>query len=611
MTLNEDQKTAADLLYGPAVVLAGPGSGKTAVITGRTVNLIRKHRIPAENILVVTFTKAAADEMKRRHFAACRNDEEKQVTFGTFHSLFFKILRFACNFDMSSVIREAEALKIVGRLAYEAGIETDNNDIIGEIRAEIGKVKGNSRSLHEYASSSCDPEAFAKIFTGYTSYLRRERKLDFDDMLLMTEELFEKRPEVLKMWQERFVFIMVDEFQDINPLQYKLIRLLALPRNNLFIVGDDDQSIYAFRGSDPKIMLGFEKDYPGAKRIVLKKNYRSKGMIVSAADRLISHNKNRFLKKPEAVREPGLLPEVREFDDCRAECAAIVDLMGEYRSRGLLWSQMAVIYRTNRLAGQMASNLAAAGIPFTFKGGFQSIYSHFAVKDVLSYIMLARGDRKRETLLRVLNRPKRYISRDCLPEETFSFSALKTKVRKDTRAYESVEKLEYDLSFIKMGTPASAVIYIRKALGYDAFLKDTAEERGQNPEEWLSCLDRLEEEASGFTDFDGWFEYLAKLKNEAERRADMESGEVKNCVTISTMHGAKGLEYDVVFLPDVNEGVTPYKKALSKEEEEQERRMFYVAITRAAMRLHISYVKRLNGKETVISRFIKEMLDFS
>ncbi|MCR5585234.1 MAG: ATP-dependent helicase [Lachnospiraceae bacterium] len=611
MNLNEDQKKAADILYGPAVILAGPGSGKTAVITERTMNLIRKHHVPGGNILVVTFTKAAADEMKRRIFATSRSDEEKCVTFGTFHSVFFKILRFAMNLDASSVISESEALKLVSRLTFESGLEIENVDVIGEIRAEIGKVKGNGGLKKDYYSSSCAPEIFRKVFAGYNEILKRNRQLDFDDMLLLTEELFKNRPEILDLWREKFEFIMIDEFQDINPLQYRLIRLIAEPRNNLFIVGDDDQSIYAFRGSDPGIMLGFEKDYPDAQRIVLKKNYRSKGSIVKAAGRLIRHNDRRFPKQIEAVREEGVPPEIRMFEDRKAEGDAITDKIREYRARGLLWSQMAIIYRTNRFAGQMTSCLSAANIPFSVKGSVQSIYSHFAVKDVLSYIMLARGDRKRETLISIMNRPKRYISRDCLPEENFSFETIKATVRKKPWLYKAVEKLEYDLAFIKRGTPLSAVIYIRKAVGYEAFLKEYACGKGLREDELLEVLDRLQDEAAEFRDFESWFEHMAKMKNELERRVDMEKGEVKDSVTVTTMHGAKGLEYDVVFLPDVNEGITPYKKAVTSEEEEQERRMFYVAVTRAAMRLHISYVKRLNGKDAVISRFIKEMLDFS
>jgi DNA helicase-2/ATP-dependent DNA helicase PcrA len=611
MNLNEDQKKAAEILYGPAVILAGPGSGKTAVITERTLNLIRKHHVPGGNILVVTFTKAAADEMKRRVLAAGRSDEEKCVTFGTFHSLFFKILRFSMTSGTFSVIGEGEALKTVSHLAYEAGLETGNTDVMGEIRAEIGKVKGNGGLKNGYCSSSCAPDIFKRIYTGYDEALKRNSLLDFEDMMLMTEKLFKDRPEILDLWREKFEFIMIDEFQDINPLQYRLIRLLAKPRNNLFIVGDDDQAIYAFRGSDPKIMLGFERDYPDAVRIVLKKNYRSKGSIVNAAERLIRQNVNRFPKEIEAVREEGVPPEVRVFDDRKAEGDAITDKMREYHARGLLWSQMAVIYRTNRLAGQMTSSLSAANIPFSVKGSFQSIYSHFAVKDVLSYIMLARGNRKRETLVSVMNRPKRYISRDCLPDDPFSFEGLKAAVRKKPWLYNAVEKLEYDLSFLKRGTPHSAVIYIRKAVGYDGFLKEYASGKGLREEELLEVLDRLQEEAAEFKDFESWFEHMAKMKNELERRADMEKGEVKDSVTVTTMHGAKGLEYDVVFLPDVNEGITPYKKAVTLEDAEQERRMFYVAVTRAAMRLHISFVKRLNSKDAVISRFIKEMLDFS
>lgn len=610
MNLNEDQQKAVDIKEGPAVVLAGPGSGKTAVITKRTIKLIREDHIPAGNILVVTFTRAAADEMKRRLYKEAKDESEKQVTYGTFHSIFFKILRFACDLDGSAVIREKDALRFVIRMAEELGLETEGNDIASEIRSEIAKVKGNGGLKAGYVPVSCDPPIFKKIYEGYSAMLKKNRQVDFEDMTVMTEELFETRPEVLDIWREKFKYIMIDEFQDINRLQYKLIRLLALPENNLFIVGDDDQAIYGFRGSDPKIMLGFTKDYPEAGTVILKKNYRSKECIVKVSKNLIRHNHDRFLKDTEAVKGSGDPVDVRSFPTRRAECLAITELIREYRAKGALWSQIAIIYRTNALAGQMASELTAAGIPFSIKGGCQSIYSHFAVRDILSYIKLAKGDRKRETLLSVLNRPKRYIPRECLKEAEFSFESIKAAGAGKKWIAEAVEKLEYDLSFIGRGTPVSAIVYIRRGVGYEGFLEEYASKKGIRTEEFKKILDSFEEEASCFSDIDEWLAHIDKMKNELERRADMEKGETTEAVTITTMHGSKGLEYDTVFLPDVNEGVTPYQKALTKEEEEQERRMFYVAVTRAAVNLHVFSVEKINGKPTQVSRFIKEMLDF-
>lgn len=611
MILNEEQQKAADTVYGPTVVLAGPGSGKTAVITRRTIKLIRENKIPAGNILVVTFTKAAAEEMKRRLFKAAEGDGEKQVTFGTFHSLFFKILRFAYGLDGASVVRDEDALRVIAGGAHDAGLENGEGEMISEIRGEIGKVKGSGGLKKGYIPTSCPAESFEKIYAGYEDYLKRSRLLDFEDMMLMTESLFLRRPEVLDIWREKFKFIMIDEFQDINPLQYKLIRQLAEPENNLFIVGDDDQAIYGFRGADPGIMLNFEKDYPGAKKIILKKNYRSCGKIVDAANKLISRNHDRFKKEPEAVREEGEAPDIRCFENRKEENQALTSAVRRYKDQGFTWGQMAVIYRTNRLAGQTASAFGAANIPFSFKGSFQSIYSHFAVRDVLSYIMLARGDRKRETALNIINRPRRYFPRDLFVREDFSFEELKIKAFNRPGLLRTIEKLEYDLAFIKRGTPLLAVIYIRKAVGYDGFLEEYAQRKGIAPSEFSEILDRMEEEASCFGDFDQWFFHISKMKNELERQQDMSKGEKKDAVTITTMHGAKGLEYDVVFLPDVNEGITPYQKAMGKDEEEQERRMFYVAVTRAASKLHVFSTKYMNGKETVVSRFVKEMLDFS
>ncbi len=611
MDLNTEQKKAVDVTFGPAVVLAGPGSGKTAVITERTIKLIREEGIPAGNILVVTFTRAAAEEMKRRVQKAAVNEEEKQVSFGTFHSIFFKILRFSLNLDGSAVVRESDALRFLASMARECGLTADGNEVISEIRGEIAKVKSEGGLKTGYRPISCPGDMFGKLYAGYSDYLKKNRQVDFEDMLLMTERLFEERPEILDIWRDKFRFIMIDEFQDINRLQYKLIRMLAEPENNLFIVGDDDQAIYGFRGSDPKIMLGFEKDYPDAVKIVLNKNYRSQESILNAAGNLIGKNRDRFQKKITAMNKGGSGPDIRSFSTSRDENLGISELIGEYRAKGYAWKQMAIIYRTNRLAEQVASALAAAGIPFSLKGNFQSIYSHFAVQDVLSYIKLALGDRKRETILSVINRPKRFIPRDMFLSETFSFEGLKAATNGKGRLSETIDKLEYDLAYVKRGTPLSAIVYIRKGIGYDDHLRAYASQRGVREEEFLKVLDQMEEEAEGFKDFEGWFENITMLKSEFERRRDMETGEAKDAVTITTMHGAKGLEYDIVFLPDANEGITPYQKALTREEEEQERRMFYVAVTRAAQKLHVFSVRKLNGKDAAESRFIKEMLDFS
>ncbi len=611
MHLNNEQERAVRFTYGPAVVLAGPGSGKTAVITGRTIKLIREDKVPAGNILVVTFTRAAAEEMKRRVYKETASDAEKQVSFGTFHGIFFKILRFARNFDASCVVKEKDVIRFLAAEASALGMEYEGSERIAEIRGEIGKVKGNGGLKEGYVPTSCDPGFFRKMYEKYEDMLKRSGLVDFEDMLIMTGDILESCPDVLAAWQEKFKFIMVDEFQDINRLQYKLIRMLATPENNLFIVGDDDQAIYGFRGSDPAIMLSFEKDYPAVEKIVLSRNYRSKKNIVAAAQNLIRHNSHRFEKQIEAVREDGVRPDIRCFEDRQAENAEIVSLIGEYRSRGLMWSQMAIIHRTNRFAGQTAAVLAAAGIPYAVKGGMSSIYSHFAVTDVLSYIKAALGDRKRETFLNIINRPKRYISRNVMTEPTFSFENVRAVLRGCKKCIASLDRLEYDLLYLKRGTPLSAIIYIRKAVGYDGFLTEYAEQRGMRPDELLGVLDMFQEEAALFCDFDEWFAHISKMKNELERRRDIEEAGTPDAVAITTMHGSKGLEYDVVFVPDANEGITPYQRAVSGEEEEQERRMFYVAVTRAAENLHVFSVKKMNGREATISRFVKEMLDFS
>ena len=274
MKRNPSQLRAITHLSGPMMVLAGPGSGKTSVIVERTAYMINEGKIPASSILVVTFSRAAATEMKER-FLKFVNRDRSEVTFGTFHGIFYGILNAAYNLNASNILSEEEKYSILREMTEKFGQEMEQEgDFLEEIAKEISVVKGNCISLEHYYASCCSDEVFREIYNGYKNALRTRRKLDFDDMILCCYELFSQRSDILKAWQKKFVYILVDEFQDINSLQYKILQMLAAPANNLFIVGDDDQSIYHFRGARPEIMLNFTRDYPGAETVLLDLNYR-------------------------------------------------------------------------------------------------------------------------------------------------------------------------------------------------------------------------------------------------------------------------------------------------------------------------------------------------
>ena len=319
MELNSSQKRAVAHLSGPMMVLAGPGSGKTSVIVNRTSYLIHEGCASPSSVLVVTFSRAAAAEMKER-FLKAENINGTDVTFGTFHGVFYGILKQACRLGPENILSDREKQEILKELCTSYGGEQGTEqDFQEDVSREISLVKSERLDLQHYYSSCCPDEVFRSIFTAYRDILKSRRKLDFDDMLLGCYNLFVKRKDILKLWQQKFRHILVDEFQDINKVQYDVIRMLALPENNLFIVGDDDQSIYHFRGARPEIMLNFGRDYPGAGQILLDVNYRCSGNILKTASRLIGHNEKRFRKQIRTPNQEGIPVRIRSYQNPREQ----------------------------------------------------------------------------------------------------------------------------------------------------------------------------------------------------------------------------------------------------------------------------------------------------
>ena len=306
MGFSEHQQQAIMHDTGPAMVLAGPGSGKTTVITQRIKYLIENRHVDPQHILVITFTRAAAQEMEGRFQKLCASPQP--VHFGTFHSIFFQILKLNYKYTSKNIISEREQMLTLRGYAEALKVDMEYDaDFFRQLLSEIAACKAREAAGGEesFPSELLDPAVFQQLFRGYRQSLRERRLIDFDDMLFETLQLFHSRPRELQVWQEKFRYILVDEFQDASPIQYEIVRLLAEPRRNLFIVGDDDQSIYGFRGARPELMLHFEKDYPGAKRILLSDNYRSHSEVVEIASRIISHNRARFPKQITAPKGKG------------------------------------------------------------------------------------------------------------------------------------------------------------------------------------------------------------------------------------------------------------------------------------------------------------------
>jgi len=605
-TFNREQEEAITHKGGPLMVLAGPGSGKTLVITYRVKWLIENAGVHPSNILVITFTRAAAEEMKKRFFMF-DGMENAPVTFGTFHSVFFMILRYAYRYTAANIIREDVKRRYIKEMTENMELEIeDENEFLSGIINEISYVKGEMMSLSYYHSNNCSDELFAQIYEGYEKRLREENLIDFDDMLVFCYELLKEREDIRTLWQNKFQHILIDEFQDINKVQYEIIRMLAGKGDHLFIVGDDDQSIYRFRGARPEIMLGFEEDYPEAKKVILNTNYRCSEEIVESAEHLISHNTKRFPKNMQAARGSKVPITFRNLKDAGEECTDILKGIRFYYKKGIPLEDMAVIFRTNTQPRLLVGRLMEYNIPFQMRDVIPNIFDHWIARNILTYIKLAMGNRDRKLFLQVMNRPKRYISRSMITEPQVDLKKLKQQTFGKKWLYEKIDKLEMDLYLLRKMEPYAAIQYIRNGIGYEDYMNEYAQFRRMNPDDLEEVLNQIQESAKEYHSFEEWFAYIESYGEEL--RKQMEAGrQQKSGVTLTTMHSSKGLEYEVVFVMDINEGVTPHKKAVKEADLEEERRLFYVAVTRAKTYLFLYSVKELYQKDAQISRYIGEL----
>ena len=561
-------------------------------------------KIPSSSVLVVTFSRAAAVEMKER-FLKFTGQSSTRVTFGTFHGVFYGILKQAYNLTSANILSEEEKNGILRELALNFGGElASEGDFTEEIAKEISMVKGNRISLEHYYSSCCPDEVFRQIYGAYGNMLRERRKLDFDDMLLSCYELFDKRKDILRAWQQKFRYILVDEFQDINQLQYDIVRLLAEPENNLFIVGDDDQSIYHFRGARPEIMLNFTKDYPGAEKVVLDVNYRCSKRILDSAMKVIGRNKTRFQKELSTPNPEGEPVRLCEYANPREEYLSVTAELRKRLEQGENLENTAVLLRTNQEAEGLIAALMERQIPFTMKEKLPNLFQHWICRNLLAYMRFAQGERSRKLFLEIMNRPNRYISRDAVVSgREISFEQLRDFYKDKDWMCDRLTTMETHLRILKGLPPYAAINFIRKGMGYEEYLQEYALYRKIKPEELGEILDRLSESAKGMNTLKEWEEYIKDYTRKLEEQAGKQK---KEGVQILTLHGAKGLEFDRVYILNVNEGSIPYRKAVLAPAVEEERRLFYVGMTRARKFLTLCYVKKQYEKEREPSRFLKE-----
>lgn len=601
---SSNQKKAIEHGAGPLMVLAGPGSGKTFVITHRIKYLIEGPGINPAHILVVTFSRAAAKEMKDRFEKLCK---KSPVTFGTFHSVFFNLLKTAYGFGSEQIASDELRYTLIKELIKRNSIENEDiNTLAGNLLNEIALVKQDNISIKNYYSNSISSDTFKKIYSDYESELEARGKLDFEDMLSLTYELLSERSDILKAVQNRYRYILVDEFQDINFLQYNIIKLMAGEKQNITVVGDDDQSIYRFRGARPEIMLGFERDFRNVKKVFLDINFRSSTQIVNASTKLISFNSKRFPKSFKAKNGDGAPVSLIEFKNPFLEVNSIIKDIKDYIKSGQDINNIAVLYRTNLSPRLLIERLMRNNIPFTIRDAIPNLFDHWVAKDIISYIKLAINMGDKSDLLRISNKPNRYISRDSLSSSRANIETLFDYYDDKSYMIKRIVELREHLRTIKNLKPATALRYIRNVVGYDEYIEEYCDMNGVESDDCYSILGDLENSAAEYNTFNDWFVHMDEYKDELIE-ARKKSNENDKGVRLMTFHSSKGLEFDIVYIIDVNEGSVPYKKAKGVDEIEEERRMFYVAMTRARKKLFICYCVENFGKSIGKSDFVIEL----
>ena len=568
---------------GPALTIAGPGSGKTYTIVKRLENLISSCHIEPSSILTITYTNSAAGEMKERAYTLL-GARAYAAGFGTFHSVFFGILKHSFGLNGSNILKKHEKYMILCDIARALDIDTGDMAMLAdEISGIISRRKNGIRD------TAVDEEEALRILELYNGKLKKLRLLDFDDMIIKCKSLLEKDPKVLKRWQDRYRYIQVDEFQDINPVQYETLKLLAGSEANIFAVGDDDQSIYGFRGASPDIMQRFISDHPGLSRYELNVNYRCCRTVAEAADRVISENTVRIEKHHESFDQTGEKVDIRCFANRSREADEIAKLIDKSCPE-----DYAVLVRTNELKKIFEEELRLRGIAVSESKDAGSIYDSDTAKDVTSYIRLAAGEYERADILRIINRPVRYISREAFGRREAAIEEACIYYRGCGRVYENALRLKEDIRKMGRMHPENAMRYLMKVVGYEDYLR----KEHRSVEE----LYRLYEISSGYTSLRQW---LKDIRDCLKGTAKSAPGSFdRSGVSVMTLHASKGLEFKEVMIADVNEGIIPYHKAVFNEEIEEERRLLYVGMTRASKKLHIFSIEDSFGKKLEVSRFV-------
>ncbi len=615
MTLNDKQIEAVNHKNGPCLVLAGAGSGKTRVLTERIIKLIDDGVSPY-NILAITFTNKAAKEMRSRVENKLGSVSDS-IFIGTFHSFGLRVLREnyqACNYSSNITILDTDDVKsLIKRIMKEMDLDPKDYDL-KHVISRISSSKNDGVSPIEYQRLFLreDDKIIGLIYEKYIKLLKENNSVDFDDLLLKPVEMFKKNPEILEKYQERFQYILVDEYQDTNSIQYELCKLLAKKNNNIFVVGDANQSIYSWRNADYRNILNFEKDYKNAKVILLEENYRSTGTILDAANSVIKHNTEGKKLKLWTEEDDGEKIDYIRVEDEVKEANYVVDKIKDLVSLGYSYEDFAILYRTNAQSRNIEDALLRENIPYNVIGSYY-FYSRKEIKDLIAYLNLIYNPSDSVSLERVINEPKRGIGAKTVSNLLDEARLNETSVFETINSGKELEFKKLILELIEDSKEMSLSELIedvlvktglRASYENDKSLESAA--KVENLNEFKSVAVSFEE--NGIYDLSTFLESVMLVSDRGQYKDDTDK------VSVMTLHSAKGLEFKVVFIVGLEEGIFPHNRSFeSLSELEEERRLMYVGITRAKKKLYLLSARNrtIFGKTsgTVESRFVKEIDD--
>ena len=605
MGFTEAQKRAIESKARAVLVVAGPGSGKTTVLTERLVYLL-KNGAEAKSCLLLSFTRASSKEMALRF--AKRGIAGNSPHFSTIHALCLSLLREVRGIEREGLVNLYEKMDWLSAYFLEKGIAREEvEELLLNYGNQISYFKSITEEERMYFLREEKNEDFLPLFQYYEKMRKLRGKLDFEDLLIEVLLELQKNTRIADSWKSRFSYILVDEFQDLSLIQYAILKALSEKGASLFVVGDEDQSIYGFRGASPDILFRFAGDFPDCERIFLADNFRSKEEIVLLSRRLIGKNKKRFQKPLTGRRGRGGKAKYFLLETGVEEAVLLAEHVESLLREGCPPEEIAVLCRSKMQITPLLPGFMERGIPIVVVEELSNVFQHFIGKDILAYLRLAKNKESSQELVQILSKPYRGLRREKILHKDSGLSDLK-RAAKTRKEREETEKLEKHLEALSKLNPKEAVLFIRKEIGYEKYLEDFAKKKNKDFTEWWESLEEITAMSEGYPDLDAFFRFVTEFNRRAleRRKPEEEKG-----IRFMTYHSAKGLEFDEVFLPDCIEGIIPDGRAKKPEEIEEERRSFYVALTRARKGIHIYVTKTRYSKKVYPSRFIPELLEGS